>query len=126
MKLYRVMKVDVDGKPLVGTRRNMLGVRPYDPNSKDPRRKFDVDATNSRDIVMPGTSNGLSVSTTSDQLVAGRDEAVWEIEESELLPFLIPVPDHEPHHILEPIRQMTLEDYQAAVAVTRDSWARKQ
>ena len=32
MKLYRVMKVDpADGKPLVGSRGSMLGVRPTDP-----------------------------------------------------------------------------------------------
>ena len=36
MKLYRVMKLALDGKPLIGIRRSMLGVRPFDPNSTDP------------------------------------------------------------------------------------------
>jgi len=126
VKLYRVMKLDADGKPLVGKRRNMLGARAFDPDSKDPRRRFDVAATEDSDLVIPGILNGLSVSTTFDHLPLGQDEAVWEIEEAELLPFLIAVPDREPHHILEPIRPMTLADYQAALSATRDLWARKK
>ena len=35
-----------DGKPLVGKKRNMLGVRPTDPNNKNPGAVFDVPAMN--------------------------------------------------------------------------------
>ena len=65
MKLYRVMKLDADGKPLIGKRRNMLGVRPTDPNSKDPKRVFDVRAVNDADPVIPG--EGLSTSPDQNQ-----------------------------------------------------------
>lgn len=124
MKLYRVMKLDVDAKPLVGKRRNMLGVRPFDPNNKDPRRKFDVDAVSGGDPVLPGMLNGLSVSTVPDRSTLARDEAIWAIDESELLPHLLPVPDDRPHYILEPTQPMTLDDYQAALVATRGSWTR--
>ena len=120
MKLYRVMKVDTDGQPRVGTRRNMLGVRPFDPANKDPRRKFDVDAVNGSDSVLPGTKKGLSVSSTPARLIANNDEAVWEIDDTELPPELVPVRDRPPHHILEPRRPMTLDEYQDALIATRD------
>src|SRR4051794_27243259 len=100
MKLYRAMKVDADGKPLVGTKRNMLGVRPTDPNNKDPRRKFDVDAATGSDPVFPGTKKGLSVSADPDRLQPDPGEAIWEIDDSELSPDFIPVPDRPPHHVL--------------------------
>jgi hypothetical protein len=124
VKLFRVMKVDADGKPLVGTRRNMLGVRPFDPNSNDPSRKFDVDAVKGSDPVLPGTSRGLSVSTSSDRFVLGVGEAIWELDTDELPPELVPIPDGPPHHILEPAKPTTLDDYQAVLIGTRDLWVR--
>jgi hypothetical protein len=118
------MKVDVDGKPLVGKRRNMLGVRPFDPNNKDPRRKFDVAAVNGGDPVLPGTKRGLSVSETTAKLVPASNEAIWEIDSDDLLPYLRPVPDRPPHNVIEPMAPMTLDEYQAALIATRDSWVR--
>ncbi|HET6573982.1 MAG TPA: hypothetical protein VFG68_10300 [Fimbriiglobus sp.] len=125
MKLYRTMKIDpTDGKPLVGKRRNMLGVRPTDPTNTNPRRKFDVDAAIGSDPVTPGARQGLSVSTASGGLFPDEDEAIWEIDDSELLPDFNAVPDHPPHHVLEPTGVMTLNEYQAALVATRDTWVR--
>ncbi len=122
MKLYRVMKVDSDGKPLAGVRRNMLGVRPTDPNNTNPKRKFDVTAVSGDDLVRPGAKKGLSVSISLGRLFAGPGEAIWEIDLADLLPDLIPIPDHPPHHVLEPISAMTLDEYQEALVDTRDFW----
>jgi len=122
VKVYRVMKVGADGKPLVGTRRNMLGVRPTDPNNRDPRRKFDVAAVNGGDLVIPGAAKGLSVSTAHAHLVCGRDEVIWELDAVALPADLTPVADGKPHYVLEPSQPMTLDQYQAALLGTRDSW----
>ena len=125
VKLYRVMRIDpADGQPMIGTRRNMLGVRPTDPASTDPNRRFDVDAVNGTDVIQPGTTQGLSVSTSADRMVAGRNEAVWEIEDTDLVPVFVPVPAGPPHHILEPSRPVTLNMYQAALAGTKGLWVR--
>lgn len=125
MKLYRVMKVDpTDGKPLVGIRRNMLGVRPYDPNNRHSTRKFDVDAVTDAEPVLPGTLKGLSVSTEADRLHPAPDEAIWQIDEEDLSPDFVAVPDRRPHHILEPSRRVTLAEYQLALRATRDLWER--
>ena len=125
MKLYRVMKIDPDdGKPLVGIRRNMLGVRPFDPANTQRNRKFDVDAVVGSDPVVPGTRKGLSVSSVADRLYPAPDEAIWWIEDADLVPEFAAVPDGLPHHILEPTRQVTLNIYQANLWATRDLWER--
>lgn len=82
MKLYRVMKVDADGKPRVGTKGCMLGVRPTDPANTDPRRRFDVDAVTDTDLVSPG--KGLSTATTPAILVVRGGEAPFVIESDDL------------------------------------------
>lgn len=132
MKLYRTMKIDpADGKPLVGIRRDMLGVRPLDPNNADPRRKFDVDAVIGSDPVHPGTKKGLSVFLTAGECRTGKDVAVWEIDVADLSALgFIPVfdpPPNEPtstHHVLEPTRRVTLDAYQDMLLDTRDLWGR--
>jgi hypothetical protein len=114
------MKVGADGLPLVGTRRNMLGVRPTDPNNKDPKRRFDVAATNDADIVSPG--KGLSTSLDPQNQTPGRGEALFEIETDELPVELAPNPDHPPHCLIQPSTAMTLGEYQRALQGTRDLW----
>lgn len=125
MKLYRVMKIDsADGRPLVGTRRNMLGVRPTDPANTNPGRRFDVSAVADSDMVVPGTREGLSVSTDPAELFPVKGEAIWEIDEADLLPVLIPQPDRPPHHVLEPGRAVTFAGYQLTLVATRPLWVR--
>ena len=124
MKLYRAMKVAPDGKPLVGTRRNMLGVRPTDPANTDPRRRFDVAAVNDGDTVSPG--EGLSTSLNPARLRVGAGEAVFEIETDDLTHALAPNPDHPPHCLLEPASPTTLGEFQDALADTRDLWQQVQ
>lgn len=123
MKLYRVMKVDADGLPMIGTRRNMLGVRPTDPTNTNPKRKFDVDAVIGSDPVLPGTKKGLSVSVATGGFQPTRDEALWEVEDDLLADFAA-IPDRPPHHVLEPRRAMTLDEYQDALAATQYLWDR--
>jgi hypothetical protein len=120
VKLYRVMKVAADGKPLVGTRRNMLGVRPTDPTNTDPKRRFDAVAVNDGDAIAPG--EGLSTSLNPGRMRVGADEALFEIETDDLAPGLVPNPDHPPHCLIEPSGVTTLGEFQQALADTRDLW----
>lgn len=123
MKLYRVMKVDADGNPLIGTRRNMLGVRPTDPTNTQKGRKFDVPAVTGSDPVVPGVNMGLSVSTDPSRLLVGPGEAVWEID-SDALNDLNVVHDRDDHHLIEPSKRMTLDEYQDTLAATQLQWDR--
>jgi hypothetical protein len=126
------MKIDpVDGKPLEGIRRDMLGVRPLDPNNKDPKRKFDVDAVLGTDPVVPGTKKGLSVFSTAEECRTGTDVAVWEIDVDDLSAIgFSAVPDPPPnkpkstHHVLEPSHRVTFDEYQDMLVDTRDLWVR--
>jgi hypothetical protein len=120
VKLYRAMKVGPDGLPQIGTRRNMLGVRPTDPNNKDPRRRFDVSAINDTDTVSPG--EGLSTSLDPGTIRASSGEAVFEIETDDVPPELAPNPDRPPHCLIEPSSSMTLREFQNALEETRDLW----
>jgi hypothetical protein len=120
VKLYRVMKVDVDGKPLVGTKRNMLGVRPTDPTNTDRNRVFDVPAVSDIDPVGPG--KGLSTAPKSDGLKPRAGEALFEVESDDLPGELAPNQDKANHCLIQPSQTMTLGEYQQALAETRDLW----
>lgn len=120
MKLYRVMKVAGDGKPQVGTKRNMLGVRPRDPANTNPRRRPDVDAVNDTDTVLPG--KGLSTSQAAAMFRIDRGEAIFEIDTNDLGPDLVENPDNPPHTLIQPAVAMTLGEFQQALAGTRDLW----
>lgn len=124
MKLYRVMKVDADGKPLVGTKRNMLGVRPTDPTNTNPKRKPDVAAANDTDTVSPG--EGLSTSQDRKHLRVDPGEAMFEIDSTALGPELVESPDNPPHTLIQPVAAMTLGEFQQTLADTRDLWQRVQ
>ncbi|HVL12718.1 MAG TPA: hypothetical protein VM529_09140 [Gemmata sp.] len=113
------MKVAADGKPLVGIRFAMLGVRP-----RNPTTTFDVDAVAGTDLVLPG--EGLSTSPDPNSRQPRRGESVFEIETDELSPDLAPNPDKPGHVLLEPSRSMTLDDFQQALADTRDLWQQVQ
>lgn len=121
MKLYRVMKMDADGKPLVGTRRNMLGVRPTDPTNTHPKRVFDVQAVNDTDLV--SATEGLSTSPTTDGLLPGRNEAIFVIETEDLPPELGRYEDNPTHHLIVPATgSVSLGLFQDALADTIDLW----
>jgi hypothetical protein len=122
VKLYRVMKVDADGKPRVGTKSYMLGVRPTDPNNTDHRRRFDVKAVNPTDLVAAGEGLSASLDPTALQVRSG--EAMFEIDLADLGPALRENPDRPPHCLVEPAASMTLQDFQQALEDTRDSWTR--
>jgi len=122
--LFRVLKVGADGKPVVGTRRNMLGVRPTDPNNTDPKRLFDVNAVNDTDTVAPGRGLSTSIIPTPQRVQPG--EALFVVETTDLPAELGSNPDRPPHCLLEPTRPLTLAEYQQVLASTRDLWQRVQ
>jgi hypothetical protein len=122
VKLYRMFRLDPDGKPTVGTLFGMLGVRPRDPAK--PRKRFDVPAVAGSDLVRPG-GGGLSVFTDPAAiLIQPADLALCEIDTADLPGELVAVAAGDPHYLIEPASPMTLDDYQAALAATRDFWHR--
>lgn len=122
MKLYRVFRIDTDGKPRVGHLSCMLGVRPADPTN--PRRYFDVRAAVGTDPVVPG-SGGLSVYSDPAAIrLRAANLFLFEMESDDLPGDLTTVPAGAPHYLIEPAAPMTLDDYQAALAATRDLWRR--
>nr|WP_171470322.1 hypothetical protein [Frigoriglobus tundricola] len=119
-----MMKVAADGKPQVGTSGSMLGVRPTDPNNLNPNAVADVAAVDDTDLVKPG--EGLSTSPNPHSRQPRRNQAVFEIETDDLDPVLKPNPDKPDHCLLEPSQPMSLEEYQRALADTRDLWQQVQ
>lgn len=126
MILFRPMKVDADGKPKVGTRSYMLGVRPTDPNNTDPKRGSDVAASADTDIVQPG--EGLSTSMKPDAKRVGKGEALFRIDTDLISDSLAVNPDRPPHCLLEVPAggTVTLAEFQERLAATRDLWERVQ
>jgi hypothetical protein len=94
-----------------------------------------VPATHALDLVQPG-QGGLSVSPDDPLNLpyfrrppewqgAGRDP-VWVILDTALAPDLCyrPDPSQSGHGFIEPIRPMSLADYQRALEQTRRLWSR--
>ena len=123
MKLYRLMKADADGKPLVGDGSMMLGVRPADPTQ--PNKRADVSAVAGTDVVQPG-DGGLSCYTDPAAIkIQSNKLLLWSIDTEDLPPELVEKPAGDPHYHIEPVRETTLDDLQALVADTRDLWQRE-
>jgi len=120
VKLYRTMKIAPDGKPLVGKKRNMLGVRPTDPTNRNAKAVFDVPAINDTDAVSPG--KGLSTSLDPAILRVDPGEAIFVIDTADIDPELKPNPDNPPHCLLQPATTITLGELQHALEDTRDLW----
>lgn len=124
MKLYRKMTPDADGLPVVGSRRNMLGVRPRNP--ANPGFRADVNATAETDPVGPG--EGLSVYDSADAIHPHIRGVLYAIDADDLPASLMPVQRGRDafHYQIEPARAMTLGQFQALLADTRDSWEPEQ
>ncbi len=128
MKLYRAMKVAADGLPEVGPTARTLGVRPADEAPHN-----DVQATAPTDVVIPG-AGGMSVAPNDPaNLPANRRPAalggsgkdpVWEIDDAELGVELSHRQDSQMHGLVEVAREMTLAEYEQALAATRGKWRR--
>ena len=118
------MLLDANGRPVIGTRFGMLGVRPTDPNNTNPGRRFDVAAINPKDTVMRG--EGLSTSLDPNLLKVRSGEGMFELDTADLPEELRDNPNHPPHCLIEPSTPTTLQDFQQALADTLDQWQRVQ
>ena len=128
--IFRAMTVD-GGRPRVGPSARMLGVRVPDDISPD--------ATG---VVRPGTG-GMSVAPAWRDLPAHRiparlrhlapdargknEDACWRMgqgpfQAGPLSPDLHLLPDRPGHGVVEPARSMGLDEFQRALAATRDEW----
>ncbi len=120
MKLFRLMKVDGDGKPLVGTASMRLGVRPTDP--ANPKKRADVAAVITTDPVLPH-GGGLSCYTDPDEIrIKFNELSLWSIDTAELQVTLISRADNDSHYLIEPGWEMSLGEFQCELAKTRDLW----
>gem|GEM_PF-1609277 len=112
-KLYRGMKEAADGKPAVGPSGRTLGARP------------ETDIPVDGDRVTPGTG-GMSVNPDDPRYVPDyrAKDGVWQLDESDIGPDLQFVQDQKTHGVLEPAREMTIDEYQSALEGTRCAWCR--
>ena len=122
MKLYRVMKSDVDGKPLVGDASMMLGLRPTDPNQL--HKRSDVPAIIGTDLVLPGDGGLSCFSDPRAIAIQSKKLLLWSIESDDFPAALIEIPAGKPHYLIEPSRGMRLDELQLLLAGTRDLWQR--
>jgi len=128
--IYRAMIVDpTDGKPMVGIRRGMLGVRPTDPTNTIRGRQFDVPAVVGSDSVSPGRCQGLSANLAYSNIQAGPKDEIWQLEIAILARFELIAeidPTDSDHIVIAPVAVTTLEVFQNALQFTRDFWNRLQ
>jgi hypothetical protein len=121
------MKESSDGLPKTGPSARMLGVRPAGNTLKKP----DVLAVNPSDIVYPG-QGGMSVAPNDPSNLPSQrrpmslggfgSDPVWKIDSDDIGPDLKFRQDSPIHGVIEPIRVMTLQEYQDTLANTKDKW----
>ena len=120
MKLYRMMKIDADGKPTVGNGSMMLGIRPTDPTQ--PERRFDVPAVNETDLVRPGDGGLSCYSDAAAIKLRSRKLALCSIGSEKLGSKLRPIATGNMHYLVEPTDEMMLGELQQFFAETRELW----
>lgn len=120
MKLYRVMRAGADGKPLVGDEGMMLGVRPADPAR--PNKARDVAAVAGGDPVQPGSGLSCYADPAAIKLKRTQQLLLWSVAADSLPAELTGRAAGPPHWHIEPTVEMTLDQYQQALAATRDLW----
>jgi hypothetical protein len=130
-KLYREMAVAEDGLPLVGPTNITLGVRTggrlYDiqineDGSVEPRP---VTERRGGMSVAPRTPMNLPEQHRPSELGNGSGTyPVWSISKADLGPLLIYQETSRTHGRLAPATRMSLEEYERALAATRERWAR--
>jgi hypothetical protein len=121
-QLFRGMIRDSDGRPRVLPTARGLGIRP------------DIDIPIDEDGVCYPETGGMSVAYDSPQNLpthrrpaahgGSGPDPIWEIDEAELPDSLAyrEDPDLEGHGFVEPAWAMDFEDYEVALAETRDLW----
>jgi hypothetical protein len=123
-KLYRAMKVDpVDELPLAEPTARGLGVR---DDLDIPVDEFGrVDAGSGGMSVSPNAIENLPPWRRPPEHGGDGNDPVWEIDQENLGEQLAYAPDlalPTIHGFVEPAHQMPLEDYQLALAETRQLW----
>jgi hypothetical protein len=130
-KVFRSMKMDADGKPVLGRSSTKLGVRVPADIAPDPAN-----------AVHPGTGGMSVVPKLTDlpaELVPRRlhnllprargsnSLRIWAHGEGSFVAALVAqglvrAPDRPGHGTLQPDQSMPLDDYEKALAATRDNW----
>lgn len=118
-KVYRAMKEDPDGGPMVGPTARTLGVRPGD----------DIPVVAGR--VKPGTG-GMSVAPDGPmnlpdhrrppKLGGSGKDPVWEITIDSLGHDVVYRQDKPNHGLFEPAREMSIDEFQEALAALAPRW----
>ena len=119
------MKEDSDGLPTIGSSGRSLGVRLGDTATPD------VLAIEPNDMIFPN-QGGMSVAPDNSrhllrhrrpQSLGGSGlDPVWCLESDELGSDLQFRQDNPTHGVIEPLRAMTLSEYQNALSATRPAW----
>jgi hypothetical protein len=119
VKLYRMMKSDTDGKPKVGDSFGTLGVR---PSTRTTGSVSDI-TVDAGGMVHHGTEG---MSTFDSPIAPDSRHADWVIEADKIGGDLVVAasPTTPGRYHVVPARSMTLTEYQAFLAATRDLWQR--
>ena len=129
-KLYREMDIASDGLPLVGPTNLALGVRTGgrlfdipvgDDGTVEPRA---VSEPRGGMSVAPRSPMNLHMRHRPPELGGEGEYPVWSISSQDLGPDLMYQETSPTHGRVAPAREMTLEEYEAALEATRDRWTR--
>jgi hypothetical protein len=125
--LFRAMRADPDGRPWVAPSTSLISPA----RGLGVRLVVDIEMD---DEGFVGPGDGMSVAQDSPEHLPNHrrprwlggegDDPLWQIEEDEIGETLNYRLDEPPtgHGVIEPAWRMILEDYELALAETRDAW----
>ena len=117
--LYRAMREDPGGGPMVAPTARTLGVR---PNIDIPVSVGKVSPNNGGMSVAPDRPENLHPLRRPAALGGSGKDPVWYIDSAALGPDLLFRQDSTTHGLIEPARSMTIGELQKALEVSKPFW----
>jgi hypothetical protein len=121
--VYRAMREDPAGGPMIGPTARTLGVRPSAPPGGDiPVISRQVQPNTGGMSVAPDDPMNLPPIRRPKSLGGSGKDPVWYIDMDLLGADLAFIQDKPTHGVIGPSRAMRLDDFEKALAATRASW----
>jgi len=116
------MREDLDGGPMPGPTARTLGVRPGDDLAIVNGM---VSPQTGGMSVAPDQPTNLPAHRRSPQFGGTGKDPVWKLESDGLGKDLVFRQDKAAHGLIEPAREMSIEDYQQALADLSPRWSKQ-
>lgn len=125
-RLFRTMRADDDGKPMLGEGARYLGIRvpPNETADVEPDVEGNVHPGPHGLSVTPDDPRGLPRTLRPTALGGKAKDPLWELDDDDLPDGLVFNDDEPTHGFVGPSKEMPAEEFTRLVHGLRDKWRR--